>query len=149
MGLLKRNQLLSKDELKIEKVDLGNDEFVYVRQMTGREKDRFEQSLMREVEDKKGNVTYKRSIEDFRAKLAVNTVCDENGRNLLEPEDYPTLSANMSAAKLGKIVSKAQEINNMGEQAQEETIKNSDTGQTGDVTSESAGTLDTPTPISG
>ena len=123
--LLKREDLLKKQELKVEKVDLGNDEYVFVREMTGRERDRFEQSLIGEVKDNKGNVvSYERKLEDFRAKLAVNTLCDENGNNLLEPGDYKTLSQNMGAARLDKIVTAAQKLNKIADEDREALVKN-------------------------
>lgn len=137
MGLLTRNELLIKEVLKKEKVDLGDDKFVYVRQMTGRERDRFEQSLLKEKKGKGGAVDYERSMEDFRAKLAVNTVCDEEGNNILKPEDYPTLSQNMSAAKLEAIINKAQELNRITEQDKEGLLKNSAGAQSADSTSDS------------
>lgn len=123
--LLNRDALLKKEELKKEKVDLGGGKFVYVRQMTGRERDRFEQSLLKEVKGPKGKVSYEKSLEDFRAKLAVNTVCDEKGNNLLEPDDTETLSTHMSAAKLEKIVDAAQELNKITEEDKEAIVKNS------------------------
>ena len=91
--IMTREQLLKKEKLTIEKVSLGKGEFVYVREMTGRERDRFENSVLaKEVKDSKGNiVSYERSLDDFRAKLAVNTVCDENGNLILNPDDYETL----------------------------------------------------------
>lgn len=124
MALLDREKLLTKEELKVEKVFLNKKDFVFVRQMTGRERDRFEQSLMREVKDDKGNVDYERSLEDFRAKLAVNTLCDENGNNLLNPEDYPTLSQNMSARTLELIINAAQKLNRISEADREGLVKN-------------------------
>lgn len=124
MNVLDREGLLKKEELKIEKVPLGNSEFIYVRQMTGRERDRFEQSLLMEVKDKKGGITYERSLEDFRAKLAVNTICDEKGVNILQPDDYPVLSQNMSAARLEKIVNAAQALNSISEEDKENLVKN-------------------------
>jgi hypothetical protein len=127
--LLDRNALLKKEVLKVEKVELGSDEFVYVRQMTGRERDRFEQSLVREVKDIKGNVkSYERTLDDFRAKLAVVTICDVSGVLLLKPDDYPILSQNMSAKKLETIVNKAQELNKITEEDKEMLVKNSSAG---------------------
>ena len=137
MALLNRDILLKKEVLKIKKVDLGDEEFVFVRQMTGRERDRFEQSLMYEKRDKRGNITFERSLEDFRAKLAVHTVCDEAGNNLLQPEDYPTLSQNMSAARLELIVNEAQELNRISAVDRENLIKNSEAAQSGDSISDS------------
>ena len=135
MPLLDKKMLLMKEALKTQKVDLGNDEFVYVRQMTGRERDKFEQSLIKETSDKKG---YERSTEDFRAKLAVLVLCDENGVNLLNPNDYGTLSQNMSAARLSKIADVAQELNKMTEEDKEALIKNSDADLVGSSSSVSA-----------
>lgn len=147
--LLSRELLLKKDVLKIEKVELGDGDFVYVRQMTGRERDRFERSLLREVTDKKGNTTYKQQLEDFRAKLVVGVICDETGKNLLQPGDYNALSENMSAAKLEAIVNKAQELNKITEEDKENLIKNSEQVQTDSDTSESVEDSDTPTPTTG
>jgi len=125
MAMLNREALLKKEELKREKVDLGNGEFVYVRQMTGREKDQFDQSLVEEVKDERGNVVdYQRSLKDFRAKLAVNTICDDKGEIILKPEDYQKLSKHMSASRLEKIIEVAQRLNSVTEQAQDLQIKN-------------------------
>jgi hypothetical protein len=127
---LNRTDLLKKEELKKEKVDLGKSEFVFVRQMTGRERDRFEQSLIKEKKDTKGNViSYDRSLEDFRAKLAVCTVCDEEGKAVFLPDDASLLSQNMSAARLEAIVNAAQKLNAISEEDKEALVKNSVPGQ--------------------
>jgi len=123
MGLLNKNDLLKKEELEIVKVDLGKGDFVYVRQMTGRERDQFEQTLVRENKDVAGGV--ERALEDFRAKLAVHTICDEHGVLLLTKADAATLSQNMSARRLEAIVNKAQELNKITEEDKENLVKNS------------------------
>jgi len=126
METLDRSKLLAKEELEKVKVDLGKGEFVYVRQMTGRERDNFEQSLIKETRDAKGNITgYDRALGDFRAKLAVCTVCDENGKSIFIPGDAAQLSQNMSAARLEKIVNAAQKINAISEEDKEALVKNS------------------------
>lgn len=130
MGQLGRADLLQKEILLREKVELGNDEFVYVTQMTGRERDNFEQSLVKKIKDKKGTVTgFEQVTEDFRAKLAVCTVCDEEGKLIFETKDYNLLSINMSAAKLEKIINAAQKLNAISEEDKEALIKNSEPGQ--------------------
>lgn len=134
MKILTREDLLKKEDLKKEKVDLGKNEHVFVRQMTGRERDRFEQSLLKEVIDNKGQSEFKRSLDDFRAKLAVHTVCDEEGNNLLRPEDVSILSQNMSAARLELIVNKAQELNRISEEDKKNLTKNSEAAQSGNST---------------
>jgi len=129
---------LKREKLEIVKVDLGNDEFVYVRQMTGHEKDRFEQSMLKEVKDNKGVVvSYDRAMGDFRAKLAVVTMCDDKGDMLLNPDDYLTLSKHMSAKRLELIVTEAQKLNKITEEDKEALIKNSDAAQTVNSTSAS------------
>ena len=135
--LLNRKALLTKEKLEVEKVDLGKDEYVYVRQMTGRERDTFEASLIKEVKEENGGLSYKTSSEDFRAKLAVCTLCDENGVALLEPGDFPELSQSMSAARLERIVEVAQRLNKVTEAAKEAIVKNLNADQVGNSSSDS------------
>ncbi|NIP54633.1 hypothetical protein GWN42_04995 [candidate division KSB1 bacterium] len=139
MTQLTRDELLTKQELAIEKVDMGEGTFVYVKEMTGRDRDRYERSLMTEVKDGDGNTTgYERSLEDFRAKLAVFTTCDETGKLLFKPSDYSVLSQNIGAFRLERIVNKAQELNLISEADKEALIKNSEGGQAASSTSDSA-----------
>lgn len=137
MALLTRNDLLKKEDLKIERVEMGGGDYTFVRQMTGRERDRFEQSLLVEKKEKSGAITFERSLEDFRAKLAVQTVCDEQGTNVFESNDYETLSQNMSAARLELIVNAAQRLNRISEADKENLIKNSEGAQSAVSTSDS------------
>lgn len=127
MAQLDRNALLAKEKLEVTKVELGKGDFVYVRQMTGRERDRFEQSLIKENKNADGG--YEKSLEDFRAKLAVCTVSDEAGSLIFRPGDYETLSQNMSAARLERIINVAQKINKISEEDKENLVKNSEVGQ--------------------
>jgi len=125
---LNRDALLKKEELEVVKVDLSKDEFVYVRQMTGRERDIWERSLYR-MEKRGKTMESVSTLEDFRAKLAVCTLCDEEGKLLLKPTDVSMLSQNMSAAKLELIINEAQKLNKISEEDKEELIKNSEDGQ--------------------
>jgi hypothetical protein len=142
-NLLDRKNLLKKEVFGIEKVDFGEEGFVYVRQMSARERDRFEQSLILETKDSKGTITgYTKSLEDFRAKLAVVTICDESGNNLLNPEDYVMLSTNMTASKMEKIVNVAQKLNKITEEDKEALVKNSDAAPDGSSNSGSVENLE-------
>ena len=134
MKSLNREALLQKEKLEVVKVDLGKDEVVYVKQMTGRERDSFERSLF--VFDKDNKVTTR--MNDFRAKLAVCTLCNENGEALLKFEDYDLLSRNMSAARLEKIVNVAQKLNAITEEDKEALVKNFEVGQADNSNSASA-----------
>lgn len=122
---LNRDALLQRDVLKIEKVELTRG-FVYVREMTGKEKDAWETSLMKRKPS--GNKTvrgdFEIDLDGFRAKLAVVTVCDENGDLIFKAEDVKTLNAAMSAVNMDKIVSVAQRLNAISEDDKEEILKN-------------------------
>ena len=134
MKLLNREALLKKEELEITKVDLGKDEFVHVRQMTGYERDLFERSIIEMGEDGK----IERKADDFRSKLAVCTLCDESGKLLLKQADIKVLSRSMSAARLNKIADIAQELNMLTEKDREELEKNLKGGPAASSTSGSA-----------
>jgi tartrate dehydratase alpha subunit/fumarate hydratase class I-like protein len=125
MAFLTRETLLQKEKLEIVKVALGGDDFVYVRQMTGHERDMWEQSMLKREKDDKGRVSFEQILDNFRAKLAVLTVCDDKGELLFKPEDANTLSRNISAKRLEKIVNVAQELNSISETDKENIIKNS------------------------
>jgi len=140
MVTLDRKALLEKEKVQIREVDLGNGNCVYVRQMSGRERDHFEQSLIKQVKNNKGQVeSYEQNLEDFRAKLVAATVCTAEGDILLQPSDIPTLSKNMSAVTLDKIVKEAQDINKISEADKEELTKNSEAVPDGSSSSDSVG----------
>ena len=126
MAFLTREQLLVKQELKTEKVKLSTGE-VFIRQMNGREKNRFELTLGH-WEDDGADATkqrYIRTLEDFRAKLAVHTLCDKAGVLLLKADDVDILSENMSAADLERIAEAAQKLNAITDLDREKMVKNS------------------------
>ena len=136
--LLKRSKLLEREELAIEKVEFEDGNFIYVRQMTGHERDSFEQSMLKKYRDNKGNVvSIEQVTEDFRAKLAVQTACDEKGELIFLPSDFPILSKNMSAKKLEKIINVAQRLNAITEEDKEGIIKNSEVGPADNSNSDS------------
>lgn len=124
MSLLTRKDLLKRDELTIEKVQLSKDSFVYVRQMNGREKDNWEASLLSTVKKPDGSMEPKQNLKDFRSKLAICTVCDENGVLLFKGTDVEELSTNMSAFKLDRIIEVANRLNKVSEKDKKELLKN-------------------------
>lgn len=125
---LNREALLQKDDLKIEKVELSRG-FVFVREMTAKDKDDWEQSILKQKTNAKGTVQYETSLEDFRAKLAVATVCDEAGNLLFTAKDIKLLNAAMSASNMEKIVETSQRLNAITEKDREEILKNSEADQ--------------------
>jgi len=143
MTLLSRNSLLAKEKIEIVEVDLGKDDkgepqSVFVRQMSGRERDVWERSFVKEIKDNRGTVIgHDQAFEDFRAKLAVVTVCNSEGMLILKPSDAPILSQNMSAATLEKIVNATQKLNAITEEDKEAIVKNSEADQVGNSSSDS------------
>jgi len=124
-NFLTRELLLQKDDLKIEKVELTRG-FVYVREMTGHEKDIWEQSMLKQKASGNPNkpVEYETVLEDFRAKLVVVTVCDETGNLILEAKDVKVLNKMMSASNMEKIVEVAQRLNAITQKDRDEIVKN-------------------------
>jgi hypothetical protein len=137
MGQLTKEALLKKQPLKIEKVDLGNGYFVFVKEMTAREKDLFEQSLRKKIVAEDGEETYGQALEDFRAKFAVNIICDEKGNLLLQHSEYPVLSQNMGAARLETIVEAGKRLNKISDKDKDALVKNSEAARSGASTSDS------------
>ena len=135
MGFLDRKKLLEKEKLEVVQVDLGNGDFVYVRQMMAYERDKFEQSLRKEVKNAKGGTDFELALDNYRAKLAVCTVSDDKGVLIFEPGDYLTLSKSMGSARMEKIVIEAQNLNAITEEDKEKLVKNSDAGQAGSSSS--------------
>ena len=128
-NLLSKADLLQKEKLEVVKVEFGNGDYVYVRQMTGHERDMFEASMLRKNKDGKGNViSVETVIDDFRSKLAAITLCDEDGKSILEPNDYKTLGNSISAKKLEQIVNVSQKLNAITEEDKDAILKNSEPG---------------------
>lgn len=137
MALLGRESLLAKEELKIVKVPLNKKDFVFVRQMTGRERDKYGESLSTKVKDTSGEIHYEQNLADFHAKMIVYTLCNEKGELLLEPGDYAELNQNMSAKSLQTISDAAQKLNKISDEDKDALVKNSDAAPSGDSGSDS------------
>jgi len=138
--LLTKEALLSKDDLKIEKVELSKGH-VYVREMTGREKDIWEQSLLKQKPSGNKNVPfeYETSLEDYRAKLAVVTVCDAEGNLLFKPEEAKKLNSCISASNMERIIDAANKLNAITAKDREDILKNFAADQEDSSNSDSAG----------
>lgn len=140
MGLLSREKLLQRQELPMEKVDLGNGDYVFVRAMTGYDRGLFEQSILKEKLDNKGEfVGYDRASENFRGKLAVLTICDESGNLILEPGDYDLFAKSISIVQLEKIIEASQRLNVITPKDKDDLTKNLSAGDPGNSNLGSAG----------
>lgn len=137
---LGKELLLSADtDFKIEKVTLSRG-FVYVREMSAFEKDVLEQSMRRVVPSGNPNKqpSFELATENFRAKLAVLTICDESGNLILSKNDATELSKSLKASDMEKIVEVAQRLNAISEEDKKDLLKNSEAAQEDGSNSSSA-----------
>ena len=135
--LLNKEALLKGDELKKQKVEFSDGNYVFVREMTGQERDAWEQSMYKPVKGKDGRQDFQPDMKNYKAKLAVCVLCDENGKPLFNFNEYPQLSKSISAKKLEKIVEVAQELNGITEEQKENLSQSSEADQSEDSTSNS------------
>lgn len=95
MSFLTRDMILGADDLHRELVTVpewGGD--VYVRMLTGGERELFEQWALAYRDDTPTRTPTPRNL---RARLAVLTVCDAQGHNLFTLADVEALAAKASA----------------------------------------------------
>ena len=92
---------------------------VFVREMTGRERDEFEASMIAGRGKKQ-----KLNIGDLRARMAVLVCCNDKGELIFKPEDVQWLT-NKSVRPLTRIYNAAKELNDLSDEDEEELIKNS------------------------
>lgn len=127
---LREKVLEAKDLPAPEKVECPEwDCTLYVRTITGTERDAFEQSMI----ERKGK-SRKVNLANVRARFAVLCCCDEEGNRVFEDADAAALGRK-AAKPLDRLYAKAQELNGFSDEDAEELAKNSDEGQSDNSTS--------------
>ena len=116
--MLDRNSILQMDDLPKEQLSVpewGGD--VWVRTLTGTERDSFEQSKVQKKN--------KPNLNNVRARFAVLTICDEKGERLFTDNDAEALGKK-SAAALDRVFEVAQRLNGFSDDDQRElsSVKN-------------------------
>lgn len=107
---LKRDDILSVMDIRIELVDVPEwSGHVYVKGMSGIERDDFEASIV----ETRGKGT-KVNMTNVRAKLCALTVCDENGTKLFSDADVIVLGKK-SASALQRVFEVAQRLSGIGD----------------------------------
>lgn len=127
MAILTRDAILQAKDLPKELVavpEWGGE--VYVRALTGAERDSFEQSML----EQKGKSS-KMNLKNVRAKLVALTVVDEDEKRLFSDDDVKFLG-NKSAAALNRIFEVAQRLSGLRPEDVEELTKNSESDQSED-----------------
>lgn len=114
MRLLSRDEILGADDLKREAVEVPEwGGSVYVRALTGTERDSFEESIM-DIKQTGKSVSAKVILAAMRAKLCARCIVGENGERLFSDEDVEALGEK-SAAALDRVFTVAQKLNAIGE----------------------------------
>jgi hypothetical protein len=122
MKKLNRDDILNKQDLPREEVYILEwDGSVWVRGMTGHERDRFEMSV---TSGRGASTTI--NLENARAKLVALTVVDEAGERLFTEDDVTALSKK-SAIALNKLFEVSQRLSGLSNSDVKEltdTLKN-------------------------
>jgi len=140
-NVLSAKDILGVSDIKIELVEVpewgGN---VYVKGMTGAERDKFEGGIVRigAVPGKRGKpgTPGKLDLTDLRAKICSMTICDADGKRLFTEEDVQALSQK-SAAALQRVFVVAQKLSGIGEEDIEELLEGFEKNPTEDSASDS------------
>jgi hypothetical protein len=97
----------------------GYETGVFIKVMSGSQRDEYEDASITTGTDGKATVSRK----NFRARLLVNTLCDENGDLIFAKSDIPKLGSKSSIV-VDRLVDVALKVNKITEEAQAETEKN-------------------------
>lgn len=124
---LSREAILQADDIEIRKVEIPEwGGYVYVRGMTGKERDDYEASLVKQ----RGRDTQV-NMRNARAKLVVLCAVDEQGKNLFSESDIAKISRK-SAKAIDRIFAVARELSGITEDDMEELTENFDETDTDD-----------------
>lgn len=114
--MLTREAILAADDLPRELVQVpewGGE--VFVRTITGAERDRFEAALLGNSKSKNPQDR----IRNVRARLAVLCCCDDAGQRLFRDEDAEALGAK-SAAALDRVFAVGSRLNRLSKRDEEQ-----------------------------
>ena len=115
--LLTKQQILEVKDLKTEKVyieEWGGD--VYVKTLTGAERDRFEKSILT-PDGKRGD------FENLRAKLVIEVCVDKDGKRIFTQKDLLALGGKCAGA-LDKIFDIGQRLSGITKKDVDDMTKN-------------------------
>lgn len=132
--ILNREAILAAEDLPKEIVETPEwGGAVYVRALTGTERDKFEGSLADQIRPD-GSVK-KMDMTNIRAKLVALTVVDEDGQRIFSDADVKALGGK-SAAVLDRLFAVAQRLSGFSKEDVEELAKNSEGAQSDGSTSD-------------
>lgn len=107
--MLNKEQILNADDLELAKVPVpewAKDEFVWVRGMTGTDRDAFETRCAKAKEMK--------NFENVRAELLVYSITDEKGNRLFTKDDISALNKK-NAKVIDRLVEEAKKVSGISD----------------------------------
>lgn len=119
MNQLTREAILGQADRVVEAVDVPEwGGVVYVRSLTGAERDQFEASIVqRNGKDTRTN------LRNLRARLVVLAACDADGQPIFKTEDAAALGAK-NAAPLDRLFAAAQRLSGLRDNDVQEMAEN-------------------------
>ncbi len=128
---LTKDEILKIRDLKVEPIDIPEwGGVVYVRGMTGEERDKFESSIVQMAAGGEQKI----NMKNVRARMACYTLCDEDGNRLFFDSEINEL-AKKSALALQRIFEVAQRLSGIGQVEMDSLLKNSESSQADDFIS--------------
>ena len=119
MKALSKEAILQQADRKVEMVEVPEwGGVVYVRSLTGAERDQFESSIV-----ERNGRDVRTNLRNLRARLVVMAACDENGEPIFSTEDAAALGAK-NAAALDRIFSVAQRLSGLRDNDVQELAEN-------------------------
>jgi len=114
--VLTAEAILSADDKRIVSVEVPEwGGIVYLRTITGRERDEFESAAL--------DASKRGDLRGLRAFLLALCICNEDGERIFKDDDAPKL-AQKNAAVLDRLFTRAQELNALTERDINEIQKN-------------------------
>lgn len=129
--VLTREEILKADKLAVEQVYVeewgGN---VCIKEMTGTERDAFEAGIISMKAGGKADV----QMQDARAKLLVNVICDEKGTRMFRGDEVGVVGK-LGAKKIDKLFEVASRLNGLSQKDVKELVEDLGDAQNGAATS--------------
>lgn len=114
---LTREQILSAKDANQQEVEVKEwGGSVYLRVMSGRERDSWEAEVLQASEAK--------NFDNMRAKLLARVVCDEKGDRLFQTSEDVIALGGKSATALQRLFVAATKLNGIAQGEQDELLKN-------------------------
>lgn len=118
--ILNREAILAAEDIETRLVEVPEwGGSVYVRAMSGRERDELESSIVKQRGKQK-----QMDLRDVRAKVAAICIRDAEGERMFNMKDVQALS-DKSAGALQRVFEVAQEMSGLTDEAAEELLGNS------------------------